>query len=231
MLTIKEKEDNYRLEAIEAVVTDNTIIPGVKGKEIDLDKSYEEMKSGGVFREEAIVFKDIEPLSILSNNQDKYIIKGSTSKNEVSLIYIVNNLNDIEKVENYQNITIFMDSKYLTYDRLSKLKNREVYSYGNGGKYTEEIITKDNKILSKFNRQNSNYCLLKESDEKVLESCMNKKMSTVIPNIIGDYYEVKENISKGSIILLNSLNNVSLIEKYINSKGYKIVSLSKLLEE
>ena len=56
-------------------------------------------------------------------------------------------------------------------------------------------------------------------------------MYVVIPNIIGNYYEIKNNITSGSIILINSLNNINIIIKYIESKGYDIVHLSKLLSE
>ena len=56
-------------------------------------------------------------------------------------------------------------------------------------------------------------------------------MYTIIPNIIGDYTEIKNNISNGSIILINNTNNLNIIIKYINSKGYNIVPLSNLLKE
>ena len=56
-------------------------------------------------------------------------------------------------------------------------------------------------------------------------------MYVVIPNIIGDYVDVKNNISNGSIILLNNINNLDIIIKYIKSKGYDIVSLEELLTE
>ena len=56
-------------------------------------------------------------------------------------------------------------------------------------------------------------------------------MYTIIPNIIGDYTEIKNNISNGSIILINDTNNLNIIIKYINSKGYNIVPLSNLLKE
>ena len=56
-------------------------------------------------------------------------------------------------------------------------------------------------------------------------------MYVVIPNIVGDLLNIKKNLSKGSIILLEDLNNINLIIRYINSKGYQIVPLSTLLKE
>ena len=68
-------------------------------------------------------------------------------------------------------------------------------------------------------------------DEETLKQCKKNNMYTIIPNIIGDYTEIKNNISNGSIILINNTNNLNIIIKYINSKGYNIVLLSNLLKE
>ncbi len=56
-------------------------------------------------------------------------------------------------------------------------------------------------------------------------------MYVVIPSIVGDYLDIKNNLTNGSIILLNDMNNLDIIVKYINSKGYMIVPLEELLTE
>ena len=53
-----------------------------------------------------------------------------------------------------------------------------------------------------------------------LSICNKKKMYVVIPSIVGDYLDIKNNLTNGSIILLNDMNNLDIIVKYINSKGY-----------
>ena len=131
-------KDKYEVLPVNAVLDSNTIIPGVKGKSVDLDKSYENMKVSGIFREDYLVYNDILPSEMLSNNMDKYIIGGNTSSNRVSLLVITN------------------------YDNIDKIKN---------------------------------------------------------------------NLTNGSIILLNDMNNLDIIVKYINSKGYMIVPLEELLTE
>ena len=78
---------------------------------------------------------------------------------------------------------------------------------------------------------NPNIAYQKIKDNTVLEVCNKNNMYTIIPNIIGDYTEIKNNISNGSIILINNTNNLNIIIKYINSKGYNIVTLSNLLKE
>lgn len=75
------------------------------------------------------------------------------------------------------------------------------------------------------------YCLSKEKNEDTLNICNNNDMYVVIPNIVGDLLNIKKSISKGSIILIEDLNNINLIIRYINSKGYQIVPLSTLLKE
>lgn len=64
-----------------------------------------------------------------------------------------------------------------------------------------------------------------------LSICNKKKMYVVIPSIVGDYLDIKNNLTNGSIILLNDMNNLDIIVKYINSKGYMIVPLEELLTE
>ena len=41
-------KDKYEILPVNAVLDSNTIIPGVKGKSVDLDKSYENMKVSGI---------------------------------------------------------------------------------------------------------------------------------------------------------------------------------------
>ncbi len=231
MVTLKEKIDDYKVESVNAIITDTTIIPGIKGKEVDLDKSYEKMKLEGVFREESIVFKDIYPEDTLSSNKNKYIIRGNPSKNEVSLLYIVDSRSDLEKVRKLKNISLFVNTNYLSIEITNELRNNEIYSYGNNGVYSEDNIRKSTNIINRLANNKIIYCLVRKEDDNVLNICQKAGMSTIIPTIQGDYLEVKKNLSPGSIILLSSLNNYDIIIRYINSKGYQIIGLSELLKE
>lgn len=62
-------KDKYEVLPVNAVLDSNTIIPGVKGKSVDLDKSYENMKVSGIFREDYLVYNNILPSEMLSNNR------------------------------------------------------------------------------------------------------------------------------------------------------------------
>lgn len=231
MVEITKQKDKYKVEPTEAIITENTVIPGIEGKEIDVDKSYEKMKTEGVFREQSIIYNKVTPTNSISNNKDKYIIKGNNNKQEVSIIVIVDKNNTIDKIYNIDSITLFIDSKYLTIDNLNKIKSKDIYSYGNKGVYNNELLLSDNTLIKRKNNKVPLYCLSKEKNEDTLNICNNNDMYVVIPNIVGDLLNIKKSLSKGSIILLEDLNNINLIIRYINSKGYQIVPLSILLKE
>ncbi|UKI29085.1 MAG: hypothetical protein L6V78_01690 [Clostridium sp.] len=64
----------------------NTIIPGLNGKEIDYKKSLVKMEDFNAFNEHFLKFNDITPEISLEDNKDKIIIKGNPKKRSVSLI-------------------------------------------------------------------------------------------------------------------------------------------------
>lgn len=230
MMKIINLKSEYDIQPVNAIMKDDTIIPGVKGREIDITKSYDNMKIGGIFREDALIFNDLYPSSSLYKNKKKYIIKGSTTKKEVSLIYIFNS-NNIDKIIELENITLFINHSDLNIKNIKKLKEKEIYTYGNKGIYSNEILINDNSLINNLSNNKSKYCLLKEKDNNTLNLCNENNMYTIIPNIIGGYYEVQKNLSNGSIILLNNINDIDNITRYIYSKGYNIVGLNVLISE
>lgn len=220
----------YDVLPVNAIIEDDTIVPGIMGREINIDKSYNNMKLSGVFREDALVFNNLYPSSSIKNNTDKYIVKGSGSKKQVAVIYVLSS-GYTDKIKVLSDITLFINHKDLIIENVNLLRNMEIYTYGNNGVYTEEILTSDNALINRLSNNKSSYCLVKEKNDDILKLCGNKNMYTVLPNIIGGYYDVKNKLSNGSIILLDSLNDYDIIAKYIRGKGYDIVSLSKLLSE
>ena len=97
MLDIKEYENKYNKNPINATIINDTIIPGTVGKYIDKENSYKAMKKIGTFTESLLIYKPIYPEISIYNNYNKYIIKGNPQNNSVSLIYILNNLHLIHK--------------------------------------------------------------------------------------------------------------------------------------
>ena len=67
MIKLKEVENTYNIEPINAILKENTIIPGNLGKYIDIDASYKEMKKIGYFEESLIKYEDIYPNISINN--------------------------------------------------------------------------------------------------------------------------------------------------------------------
>lgn len=238
MIKIKEYQKTSNINPTNATIKNDTIIPGNIGKHIDIESSYKKMKKIGYFNPSLIIYKDIYPEISIYNNYNKYIIKGNNKEKNISLIYILNKketLNNLLNIIKNHNITInfFIDSSLLNnnINIINDLKNNEIYNYGNGGKYTKDNLIITNNIINNKSNNKSTYCLFLEKNNNSLNNCVNNKMLSIIPSIKGNYNTIKNNIENGSIILINNTQELNNIIKYITSKGYKIVPLSKLIIE
>lgn len=232
--------NNYKLSNNEAIVTDDTIIPGSNGREVNIDKSYKKMRTGNVFNDKLLVFNVLYPEYRLKDNIDKYIINGNVNKKEVSILFIINNDNNLDKIINILNnkntkANLFIEYNYL-FNNISKIKkynSNNIYSYSN--KYVYDTLVISNNIINRISNNKANYCLTKIKDKDNLNTCSYSNMFTIIPSIIGNYNDIKNKLSNGSIILLdtniNSVNELSYIIDFINCKGYSIVGLDELLNE
>lgn len=238
MIKLKEVESNYKTEPINAIINEDTIIPGNIGKSINMDTSYKEMKKIGYFEESLITYEDIYPNTSIYNNYNKYIISGNIYNKNVSLIYIINKNKTIDNILNIlknKNTTIsfFIDSSFLNnnIDIISKLKKHEVYNYGFNGNYTKDNLIITNNIINNKSNNNSIYCLFLTKNNESLNNCGNNKMLSIIPSINGNFNDIKNNIQNGSIILINNTQELSNIIDYIKNKGYQILPLSNIIKE
>lgn len=89
MKTIKEKQNEYNTLPVNTIITNNTIIPGINGKKVNINKSYNNMKGLNEFRESLLVFDIIKPS--VSNIYNKVIVSGNQTINEISIITKLNN--------------------------------------------------------------------------------------------------------------------------------------------
>ena len=237
MIKIKEYEEKKNINSINAIIKDDTIIPGNTGKHINKELSYKEMKKIGYFNETLLVYDKIYPEISIYNNYNKYLIKGNTTKKEVSLIYILNNTNTINNLLNIINkyqikINFFLDSSFLNNNIpiINNLKNNELYNYGNNGKYTKDNLIITNNIINNKANNNSIFCLFLKKDTNSLKNCANNKMLSLLP--IQNYYPNNLNkLENGAIILINNTTELISIIESIKSKGYQIVPLSNLITE
>ena len=232
--------NNYKLSSNEAVVSGDTIIPGSNGREVNIDKSYKKMRTGNVFNDKLLVFNVIYPEYKLKDNMDKYIINGNINKKEVSIVFIINNDNNIDKIisilDNKKVVSnLFIEYNYLfnNINKIKKYNNHNIYSYSD--KYTYDTLIIGNNIITRTMNNKPIYCLSKTKNKDNINVCSYSNMYTIIPSVNGGYNDIKSNLSNGNIILLdtsiNIVNELNLIINFINSKGYDIVGLDKLLSE
>ncbi len=242
MIKIKENKEKNNIPSTNAIINKNTITPGLSGKEINIDKSYKEMKKLGTYNENMLVYTKVLPEVSINNNKNKYIRSGNKNFTEVSLIFKINKNTDLQKLltlldKNNTKANFFISYEYLEkhINEIEKEKNIEYYNYGKNGTYNDEIILIANNIISKKSNP-ANICLTETNTNNTLKICSENEQFTIYPEIInGTINSIKSKINNGSIISFEvtntTLNELPLIINYINSKGYTISLLSELINE
>ena len=245
MIELEQVSDNYKVNAINGIISGDKIKPGINGKKVNIEKSYKQMKEKGIFDENLIKYDKIVPKINMSHNQNKYIIGGNKERNMVSIVFILDNKKYLKKVEDLSISKDVMINYFVTYDYLvdnstniTKMTNSEFYNYGSDGEYSPDNILFANNLISRITDNEAIYCLTKYKNEKVLNLCSENSLYTILPNIIvknDPYSEVKKSLASGSIILMemdnDSTTELGIIVDYIRGKGYDVVGLSKMLSE
>lgn len=235
MKNIKNISDEYKVESVNAIVSDKDIVPGVNGCEIDINKSYEDMKKINAFTDKMLKYKDIIPEISITNIFDKYISSGNSKDRNVSIVvYIKDN---VDKINEYSNIklNVFLDSSILENCKVNILQNKKIYNGGNNLKYDNVIVEWMNDIiLDNYNKPK--YCLNKDRSDDNLVVCARNKMHTISPKLMvtnTNMYEIKKQVQNGSILYFeeNSISKIKEMSDYLIKKGYDIVYLDELLSE
>ena len=245
MIEIMNYYNEYNDIKEEAVIENNNIIPGTTGENIDIDKSYLNMKRRGKFDQKLLVFKKTYPKDELDKNFDKYIISGSKSKSNISIIFIINDFSNIKETlsilnQKKVNATFFIDNKLFDKE-INIIKHiidlgHEIELSSNTYKTIE--VNNINRTLKLISKDELNYCITKVKNESLLQNCKSAKLHTIIPTLIVEthlYNNIKNNLENGSIILIeNNKNNIKELLStlnYITQKGEKIILLKNLLKE
>lgn len=242
---IEDVENQYIIEPINAIIKGNTIIAGISGSKINVKESYKKMKKIDEFNTNLLVYESIKPEISVLDYYDKYIIKSN--KNEVSLLFLVEQNCNIDKILNILNNyeikgTFYVDGNWFENNNEKIIDLIEDgHTIGNLGynySYNVNGISWMNTIVTKIGNQKYTYCYTEEENEDILKICKNNNSYTIIPNIIvknNPLITIKQNLEKGSIISLKindtTLNELPLIIEYINSKDLNIVNLEELLDE
>ena len=247
MTEIKQKQQEYITLPINATIKNNTIIPGINGKKIDIQETYNEMRKIGKFNDRYIRYQQIKPEITIENNYDKYIISGNKQKNSVTIVFLLykdENIETIKQILKKTNTkaTFFIDIQWL---EQNKQQLKELIDLGNtignlnaNNDYQNIEFAIINNIIKKETTQTHYYCYSKTENEQTLNKCKKNRHYTIIPNITiktDPLKEIKKQINPGTIIELpindRTNNELELIINYINSKGYSIQNLEEHLSE
>lgn len=245
MIEIKANYKNYHTDSIDAIVDGNNIIPGICAKDVNINKSYKNMKQSGYYSDKLYIYDHTKPKISLSDNLDKYIIKGNPNKRIVSLIFKVDsndNIDDILNiVNNYNvNVTFFVDTNWFTNNNelIGKLIN-EGHNIGIlMDDYSNSNFEWMDMVIKKINNQRNSFCYSKDDNEGNLEACKLKHNYTIRPIEISEktpLVDIKKNLNAGSILSLDINSQVrkelSTIIIFIKSKGFNIDNLENHLLE
>lgn len=235
MVSIKDNESSFNTPSKDAYINDNTIIPGVSGRSVNIEKSYKRMKSLGYYSEEEFVFDYTLPKVSLEDNKDKYIIKGPSDKRMVSLIFILKENDDIQGIlqtlKNYNITSTFFisplsDNSTLIHNIIKDNHNIGIYIEKNTDISFLDITIK------KVNKQGHGFCINKNKIDEVVYMCNEKDNYLISPVYIKDskiLNSVKRNVESGSLLAFNinrelkrELSNIII---YLKGKGYEITNL------
>src|SRR5574344_118567 len=191
MIKIREISKTYRVEPIEAIIENNTIIPSINVQEINIDKSYREMRYIGKFNDKYLEYKKIFVKNKLEDNLDKYIISGNPSKRATSIVLIVDNKDDITNIlrildDNNVSATFLISGLWLenNNDLIYTIvaKKHSIGSTGYNYSYADSSYPWLDNVIKRVTKDKRSFCL-KSSDEN-LEICSKYHNYTLASNII-----------------------------------------------
>ena len=245
MKQIKTLSEKYHVASIDAKIIGNNIISGKNGKDIDYNKSFDRMKKYGSYNESLMVLKEIQPVVSITNNYDKYIIKGNPNNKNIALVFKINNDNNLSKILSIIDkkkipVTFFIDGTYLEKNTnlIKSLTKYELELLSYNMKTEEQFFKTSISYLEAITKKKAKYCYTEKDNEELLSMCKKLKLHTIKPTIFLEkdiYKEIKSNITNSAIISLEVNGYIerelSLTIDYINSKGYKFTSLDDLITE
>lgn len=222
MLQINEEKINYEEQFVNATITGDYIIPGINGLEVNARESFYNMQELNAFNKYYLVYEQIKPDISVMDNKDKIINKGNNKLNQISII-----LSEESEISEYLKNNLY---------KASLLVNNETYRADN---YFEVINNEIEGFKSlennlNLNKENKHMCVI---NEKNYDICMRSKNFLIEPTFIlssNNYIDVKNNLDRGNIILIDNtakLSDVKLLLKEIKYKDYKLVYLSEIISE
>ncbi len=220
--TIEDVSNSTNVDYVNAIIKEDTIIPGVNGLEVNAEKSFQKMKSFGAFNKYYLIFDQVKPEVSLEDNKDKIIMEGNASKKSVAIILS----NKKEFIDYFQKNQIEA-SLLVTKDTLKRDSTLE--QINNDSKYMKET---DNLLDSLH--QNKKICIVNNYNK---DTCLKDRKYLVKPSLNlnrSNLANIKGKIQSGSIIFIEEtakLEDIKIVLNQINYKGLTILPLSKLILE
>lgn len=234
----------HDVKPVEPKIKDDEMILGMSGLIINEEKSYKNMKEDDTFNKQKLVYDKKNPNTSITKTYDYYITNG-ISKNMVSIIFKVNNSTNVSELLSIlakTNFTVnfFIDGSYLEKNVETAFSmvnlNSEIYNLGYDNKYSKSMISVTNNLIESITLKDSLFCLNEVKNDNYKDICASKKMLTLSPKLVNpNITDLKKNLSKGVIIVYDldefDTSKFNFIINVIESRGYKIKGLSKLINE
>ncbi len=247
MQTILSNQEKYKLESVNAKIDKDTIIPGMNGVSVDVQKSYSRMKNMNGYYESLLMFSEVIPNESILEQYDKFIIRGNPNKSDVAILLKANSMTNLKKaydifLEKEVLATFFIDGLIIeeNLDFIGTLASDgfEIENFGYNDEYTREMFQWTNNMLYSITNMEPKFCYSEYNNYDILNLCSKNKMYTVRPTVVvtsNPFYTVKENLEEGSIIALN-LNDETMKElpamiTYLKQKGYHLTTLQEAVSE
>lgn len=247
MKSILANSENYSVDPMSAIINGDEITVGMNGKRVNIDKSYQNMKTINQYNEAMLVFDEVEPDISYKNEFDKYVVGGNHSKNQIALVFKVDDssyLNAVNRILLDKNVlgTFFMDGNVVENHMNQVLElvsnGYEIENLGYDGEYTLEKFGWTNNMISSLTNEDTKFCYTDYKNSNILDLCSNYHMYTIKPTVSVTNYPfttVKKELENGSIISFHlndsTLKELPSIISYIKQKGYDLVTLEELISE
>lgn len=234
----------HDVKPVEPKIKDDEMILGMSGLIINEEKSYKNMKEDDSFNKQKLVYDKTKPNTSITKTYDYYITNG-ISKNMVSIIFKVNNSTNVSELLSLlakTNVTVnfFIEGSYLEKNVETAFSmvnlNSEIYNLGYDNKYSKSMISVTNNLIESITLKDSLFCLNSAKNDDYKDICASKKMLTISPTLVNpSITDLKKNLSKGVMIVYDldefDTSKFNFIINVIESRGYKIKGLSKLINE
>ena len=234
----------HDVKPVEPKIKDDEMILGMSGLIINEEKSYKNMKEDDTFNKQKLVYDKKKPNTSITKTYDYYITNG-ISKNMVSIIFKVNNSTNVSELLSLlakTNVTVnfFIDGSYLEKNVETAFSmvnlNSEIYNLGYDNKYSKSMISVTNNLIESITLKDSLFCLNEIKNDNYKDICASKKMLTLSPKLVNpSITDLKKDLSKGVMIVYDldefDTSKFNFIISVIESRGYKIKGLSKLINE